>query len=41
MSSIIEVDDDRIMRNYVPLDHGSEYQAKVFYARSAKLEPWI
>ena len=31
ISSIIEVDDDRIMRNYVPLNHGSEYQSKAVY----------
>ena len=31
ISSVIESDDDRILKNYVPLNHGSEYQSKAVY----------
>ena len=31
ISSVIESDDDRSLKNYVPLNHGSEYQSKAVY----------
>lgn len=31
ISSVIESDDDRILKNYVPLNHGSEYKSKAVY----------
>lgn len=31
ISSVIESDDDRILKNYVPLNHDSEYQSKAVY----------
>ena len=31
ISSIIESDDDRILKNHVPLNHGTEYQNKAVY----------
>ena len=31
ISSVIESDDDRILKNYVPLNHDNEYQSKAVY----------
>ena len=31
ISSILESDDDRILKNHVPLNHGTEYQNKAVY----------
>lgn len=31
ISSVMESDDDRILRNYIPLNHGTEYQNKAVY----------
>ena len=31
ISSVMESDDDRILKNYIPLNHGTEYQNKAVY----------